>query len=70
LLDNGEHVGKHRVARLMREMDLQGCPNKRYKLTTDSDHGFKIAPDHLQLDFTATAPNQRWVGISVPQQAA
>lgn len=61
LLDNGEHVGKHRVARLMREMGLQGCQNKRYKITTDSEHSFKIAPDHLQRDFTATAPNQRWV---------
>lgn len=61
LLDTGERVGKHRVARLMRELGLKGCPKKRYKVKTDSDHGFKVAPDHLERDFTATAPNQRWV---------
>ena len=61
LLDDGERVGKHRVARLMRELGLKGCPKKRYKVTTDSDHGFSVAPNHLARDFTATAPNQRWV---------
>lgn len=61
LLDTGEQVGKHRVARLMRELGLKGYPKKRYKVTTDSDHGFKVAPNHLAQDFTATAPNQRWV---------
>ena len=61
LLDDGERVGKHRVARLMRELGLKGCPKKRCKVTTDSDHGFSVAPNHLARDFTATAPNQRWV---------
>ncbi len=61
LLDTGERVGKHRVARLMRELGLKGCPKKRYKVTTDSDHGFSVAPNRLERDFTATAPNQRWV---------
>ncbi len=61
LLDSGTQVGKHRVARLMRELGLEGCPKKRYKVTTDSRHGFAVAPDHLDRDFTATAPNQRWV---------
>lgn len=61
LLDTGEQVGKHRVARLMRELGLRGIPKKRYRSTTDSAHEFTIAPDHLERDFTATAPNQRWV---------
>ncbi len=71
LLESGEQMGKHRVARLMRELKLKGCPKKRYKVTTNSNHGFAVAPNHLEQDFTATAPNQRWVAdISVPQQAA
>lgn len=61
LLEAGEQVGRHRVARLMRELGLEGCPKKRYKLTTDSEHGFAVAANHLDRDFTATAPNQRWV---------
>ena len=61
LLDLGFAIGKHRVARLMRELGLQGCPKKRYKVTTQSDHGFRVAPNHLNREFTATQPNQRWV---------
>jgi len=61
LLDVGERVGRHRVARLMRELGLTGCPKRRYKVTTDSDHSFAIAPNHLEQNFTASAPNQRWV---------
>jgi len=61
LLDEGERVGRHRIARLMRELALKGYPKKRYKVTTDSDHHFAIAPNHPAQDFTASAPNQRWV---------
>lgn len=61
LFDLGFAIGKHRVARLMRELGLQGCPKKRYKVTTQSNHRFSVAPNHLNRDFTATQPNQRWV---------
>jgi putative transposase len=61
LLDAGESVGKHRVARLMRELGLVGCPKRHYRVTTDSNHDFTVAPNHLARDFTATAPDQRWV---------
>ena len=61
LLDRGEYVGRHRIARLMRELGLYGCPKKRYKVTTDSRHNLLVADNHLAQDFTATAPNQRWV---------
>jgi putative transposase len=56
----GFEAGKHRVARLMREMGLKGCPKKRYRVTTQSDHGFRTAPNTLDRQFTADAPNQRW----------
>ena len=71
LIDSGVAVGKHHLARLMGELGLTGCPKKRYKITSDSDHGFAVALNHPARDFTATVPNQRWVAdISVPQQAA
>ncbi len=60
LLTLGFRAGKHRVARLMREMGLKGCPKKRYKVTTRSDHGFRVAPNSLERSFTADRPNQRW----------
>jgi len=34
----------------------------RYRVTTDSDHDHPIADNMLRQDFTAQAPNQRWVG--------
>ncbi|MFV0293239.1 MAG: IS3 family transposase, partial [Paracoccus sp. (in: a-proteobacteria)] len=35
---------------------------RKFKRTTDSDHAFNIAPNLLQQDFTASAPNQKWAG--------
>lgn len=45
----------------MRELGLYGCPKKRCKVTTDTRHSLLVADNHLAQDFTATAPNQRWV---------
>ncbi len=61
LLDLGFTAGRHRIARLMRELGLKGCPKKRYRLTTNSTHGFGVAPNHLDREFSADGPNQRWV---------
>jgi len=36
--------------------------SKKYKATTDSNHSFNIAPNLLDGDFNATAPNQKWAG--------
>jgi len=33
---------------------------RRHKVTTDSDHKFNIAPNLLDRDFKADAPNQKW----------
>lgn len=61
LLQLGFRAGRHRVARLMRELGLQGCPKKRYRVTTQSDHGFRVAPNTLEREFEADRPDQRWV---------
>ncbi len=55
-------AGRHRIARLMQELGLQGCPKKRYRATTNSNHGYRTAPNQLEQNFSATAPNQRWAG--------
>jgi transposase InsO family protein len=54
-------VGKQRVARLMREMGLQGLPKKRFRHTTDSHHGLAVAPNVVDRNFEAERPNQFWV---------
>lgn len=62
LRGRGHEVGKHRVARLMRENGIFGRIRRRFRHTTDSQHKLPIAPNLLEQNFTATAPNQAWVG--------
>jgi putative transposase len=58
----GMHCSRKRVARLMRERGLQaGCPRRRKPRTTDSQHAQLVAPNLLARDFTAGAPNRKWV---------
>ena len=61
LREDGEAVSEKRVQRLMREEQIQGRVPKRFKQTTNSDHTDPIAANVLARDFTAAAPNQRWV---------
>ena len=57
LREDGELVSEKRVKRLMREEQIQGKVPKRFKQTSRrSDRG------QCHRDFTAAAPNQRWVG--------
>lgn len=58
----GEHVGRHRVARLMRELGLSGRQRRRYRVsTTDSRHDQPIAPNHLASAAPPTRPDEVWV---------
>jgi transposase InsO family protein len=45
----------------MRGANLYGLSRKRFRITTNSKHTLPIAPNLLNRDFTAAAPNQRWV---------
>ena len=62
--EDGLAVGRHRVARIMRENDLKARQKTRFKKTTDSDHGGPVAPNVLEQDFTAEAPDQKW-GVDI-----
>ena len=64
LTEHGLAIGRHRVARLMRENGLQARQKTRFKRTTDSDHGGPVASNVLDQDFTATAPDQNW-GVDI-----
>ncbi len=58
----GLRCGRKRVARLMRAQGLgAGRPRKRKPRTTDSQHTQLVAPNLLARDFTASAPNRKWV---------
>ena len=59
LLANHE---RGRVGRLMRENGIKIIRTQKYKVTTDSNHKFNIAPNILDQNFSADAPNQKWAG--------
>ncbi len=62
LQELGLKVGHRRVGRLMRQNGIEAVRTRKYKMTTDSNHSFAIAPNLLGRDFSATAPNQKWAG--------
>ena len=57
----GIHCGRKRVARLMQEKQLYAGKKRRKAQTTNSHHRFPIASNLLKRDFTAPAPNKKWV---------
>jgi putative transposase len=61
LRGRGTHVGRKRVERLMREDGLRARQKRRFRRTTDSNHAHPIAPNILDREFTAAAPNKAWV---------
>jgi len=62
LIDLGEACDRKTVAALMRSMGLRAKGKKRFRhRTTDSNHDQPIAPNLLHRDFSADAPNQKWV---------
>jgi putative transposase len=57
---NGIHIGKKRVARLMRRAGLAGVSRRRFVITTVRDRAWQ-APDLVERNFTAERPNMLWV---------
>jgi putative transposase len=59
--NHGIDVGRDQVARLMRSLDIRGASRSRKRFTTKADPAAVRAPDLVKRDFTATAPNRKWV---------
>lgn len=63
LRQQGLCCSRKRVARLMRQHGIHSRrrPKRRVR-TTDSQHNRPVAPNLLKRDFSADAPNEKWVG--------
>ncbi|AXE82039.1 IS3 family transposase [Streptomyces atratus] len=61
-LNRQEHaVARCTVERLMRELGITGAVRGRKVITTITDQAAERAPDLLDRDFVASAPNRCWV---------
>src|SRR5205823_7837306 len=59
LQEQGKRCGRKRIARVMQE---RGISAQRQRVrTTDSHHSNPVAPNLLNRQFSAAAPNTKWV---------
>ena len=61
LAASGIHVGRKRVARLLRQVGLRGVSRRQFVRTTVRAAHDRPAPDLVQRVFTAPGPNALWV---------
>ncbi|EQD64596.1 transposase subunit B, partial [mine drainage metagenome] len=65
------HIGRKRVARLMRLAGLRGISRRRLVRTTTPGKQVILPPDLVERRFRVLELDRLWVAdISVPQQAA
>lgn len=57
----GETVSEGTIARLMRKEGIVAQHKRSFKRTTQRDARLPVVDNHLQQDFTAHKPNQKWV---------
>jgi putative transposase len=57
----GVACSENRVARLMRQLDLQAQQTRTYKSTTRRNTADPVAPNLLLRDFTTARPNEVWL---------
>ena len=56
-------VSRRRIGAIMSDLGLKAKTKKRYKVnTTNSNHNLPIAPNILNRDFYASAPDTKYVG--------
>ena len=56
----GVAVSRSRIERLMKKEEIRGKARRKFKVTTQSDHKFPVAPDLVQRNFTPGEPNKIW----------
>jgi putative transposase len=61
LVAAGIHLGRKRVARLMKAAGLWGMSRRKWVATTVRERGARPAPDLVERNFVAAAPNRLWL---------
>jgi len=64
LCEEGLVVGRHRIARLMRDNALKATQKRRFKKTTDSHHNGPVAANLLDQNFGCDRADEKW-GVDI-----
>ena len=59
---DGYKVGRHKANSIMKRCNLKVKSKRRFKVTTNSNHNKTVSPNLVKRDFTASGPNQLWLG--------
>ncbi len=62
LRHRGLRVGKERVRRMMRDNAIRARSKRKYKATTDSNHGLPVSDNLLNRNFQPERPDLVWTG--------
>lgn len=62
LAREGLIVGRRRIGRLMKELNLSCKTKRKFRITTDSKHQLPISPNLLNREFNITQPDKYYVG--------
>ena len=61
LKEEGIHVSRPRVARLMKQQNIKSIIRKKWVITTDSRHNYPVVENKLNRGFDVDGPGQVWV---------
>ena len=62
LRDDGMPINRKTVAASLQRQGLRAKAARKFKATTNSRHSLPVAPNLLEQNFMASAPNQKWAG--------
>ena len=60
LQGHGYPIGRYQARSLMQKLNLVAKANKRFKITTDSNHNHPVAPNLLNRQFQVDRPDTVW----------
>ena len=61
LVAQGLSISRQRVVRLMAKLGINARSRRQFQVTTDSQHAWPIAENHLNRGFVTSQPDRVWV---------
>lgn len=62
MVEDGESISRTRAGRLMKQQGLTSKSKRKFKATTNSNHGRPVAPNLLNREFLLDQPNTVYAG--------